>query len=96
MIGCWVAQWVWWVGLHPAGWRLVSSLFSFLYPDPGIDDEPGKECFFMKGDIEAKLIVLCYFFRYCPPRLREITMIWVVFSAIGEFGSRQVPFLEEY
>ena len=26
VIGCWVAQWVWWVGLHPAGWRLVNSL----------------------------------------------------------------------
>jgi len=47
MIGCWVAQWVWWVGLHPAGWRLVSSL---LHPRSffGVDDEPRRECFFMK------------------------------------------------
>ena len=33
MIGYWVAQWVWWVGLHPAGWRLVSLL---LHPDPSL------------------------------------------------------------
>ena len=44
MAGCWIAQWVWWVGF-------IGTM----------------------GD------------SYCPPKLKEMGVIWTVFSALGAF-----------
>jgi hypothetical protein len=50
MFGCWVAQWVWWVGF-------IGTM----------------------GD------------NYCPPKLKEMGVVWTVFSAVGAlFGSNGV------
>jgi hypothetical protein len=90
LLGCSVGL-VGWV--YPPGWKLVSSHLFFVPTLLRVEYEPGRKYLFMKKDeTKPKLILLRCFLQALSALVERDYVIWVVFSAIGEFGYIQVRF----